>query len=326
MLRYWMKRGAEEYGGRFQTETEKTLSNYGKLCYNLAYVMYDKIEWIDGRRTDGFLPFLCEKGRQSVFRAREYVKVKSLEEAYQLNQKKSTLVVGGMMWVKMAKFQKMTVVDLSGLGLDGIEETDEEFRIGCMCTLRDLELHPGLKAAFGMPGSGESLMKACTRHIVGVQFRNCATVGGSIFGRFGFSDVMTAMMALDTYVELYQGGIVPLAQFVDRPRDNDRLVRVIIKKDDRRAAYVSQRLSKTDFPQIAVAVSKTGDTWNVAIGARPSRARLVQVTADGPYTALAESVVSQFSFGSNLRGSGEYREALAKVYVRRLMEQIGEVE
>ena len=216
-----------------------------------------------------------------MFRAREYVKVKSLEEAYQLNQKKSTLVVGGMMWVKMAKFQKMTVVDLSGLGLDGIEETDEEFRIGCMCTLRDLELHPGLKAAFGMPGSGESLMKACTRHIVGVQFRNCATVGGSIFGRFGFSDVMTAMMALDTYVELYQGGIVPLAEFVDRPRDNDILVRVIIKKDDRRAAYVSQRLSKTDFPQIAVAVSKTGDTWNVAIGARPSRARLVQVTADG---------------------------------------------
>ncbi len=282
-----------------------------------------------------------------MFRAREYVKVKSLEEAYQLNQKKSTLVVGGMMWVKMAKFQKMTVVDLSGLGLDGIEETDEEFRIGCMCTLRDLELHPGLKAAFGMPGSGESLMKACTRHIVGVQFRNCATVGGSIFGRFGFSDVMTAMMALDTYVELYQGGIVPLAEFVDRPKDNDILVRVIIKKDDRRAAYVSQRLSKTDFPQIAVAVSKTGDTWNVAIGARPSRARLVQVTADGcdaeekvetdgntasgdgavsPYAALAESAVSQFSFGSNLRGSGEYREALAKVYVRRLMEQIGEVE
>lgn len=297
-----------------------------------------------------------------MFRAREYVKVKSLEEAYQLNQKKSTLVVGGMMWVKMAKFQKMTVVDLSGLGLDGIEETDEEFRIGCMCTLRDLELHPGLKAAFGMPGSGESLMKACTRHIVGVQFRNCATVGGSIFGRFGFSDVMTAMMALDTYVELYQGGIVPLAEFVDRPRDNDILVRVIIKKDDRRAAYVSQRLSKTDFPQIAVAVSKAGDTWNVAIGARPARARLVQVTADGcdaaekmetgvnaasgakaentetdgntasgagavsPYAALAESAVSKFSFGSNLRGSGEYREALAKVYVRRLMEQIGEVE
>ncbi len=267
-----------------------------------------------------------------MFRAKDYVRVQSLEEAYQLNQKKSTLVVGGMLWVKMAKFQKMTVVDLSGLSLDTIEETEEEFRIGCMCTLRDLELHPGLAAAFGMPGSKEGLMKECTRHIVGVQFRNCATVGGSIFGRFGFSDVMTALMVLDTYVELYHGGIMPLSEFVDWPRDNDILVRIIIKKDHRKAAYCSQRLTKTDFPQIAVAVSKTGDTWNVAIGARPSRARLVQLKdtgAEGSSTkerlaALAEEAVSHFTFGSNLRASGEYREALAKVYVRRLMERIEE--
>ncbi|MFQ7552525.1 MAG: FAD binding domain-containing protein [Blautia marasmi] len=40
------------------------------------------------------------------------------------------------------------------------------------------------------------------RHIVGVQFRNCATVGGSIWGRFGFSDVLTMLLALDTEVEL----------------------------------------------------------------------------------------------------------------------------
>lgn len=301
-----------------------------------------------------------------MFKAKDYVKAQSLEEAYQLNQKKSTLVVGGMLWVKMAKFQKTTLVDLSGLGLDGIEETEDEFRIGCMCTLRELELHPGLNACFGMSEDGEGLMKACTRHIVGVQFRNCATIGGSIFGRFGFSDVLTALLVLDTYVELYHGGIIPLAQFVDRPRDNDILVKIIIKKDKRRAAYVSQRLTKTDFPLIAAAVSKIDDTWNVAIGARPSRARLVQIKAcepelhsaaeavlqpeavaeavsqpgavTGPETvleaevstrqaaALADEAVSHFSFGSNLRGSGEYREALAKIYVRRLIEQIGKEE
>lgn len=42
------------------------------------------------------------------------------------------------------------------------------------------------------------------RHIVGVQFRNLATVGGSIFGRFGFSDVLTMFLALDSW-----GGAVP---------------------------------------------------------------------------------------------------------------------
>ena len=35
-----------------------------------------------------------------------------------------------------------------------------------------------------------------------------ATVGGSIWGRFGFSDVLTVFLAMDSYVELYKGGIV----------------------------------------------------------------------------------------------------------------------
>ena len=38
--------------------------------------------------------------------------------------------------------------------------------------------------------------------------RSMATVGGSIWGRFGFSDVLTVFLAMDSYVELYKGGIV----------------------------------------------------------------------------------------------------------------------
>ena len=75
---------------------------------------------------------------------REYKKAESLEEAWQLNQKKSNRVLGGMVWLKMGKMQIGTAIDLSGLGLDTIEETEDEFRIGCMVTLRDLELDSGL--------------------------------------------------------------------------------------------------------------------------------------------------------------------------------------
>ncbi len=92
-----------------------------------------------------------------------------------------------------------TAIDLSGLGLDTITETEEEFVIGCMTPLRDLELHEGLHAYT------HGAMKESLRHIVGVQFRNCATVGGSIWGRFGFSDVLTMFLALDTEVELFKG-------------------------------------------------------------------------------------------------------------------------
>lgn len=74
-----------------------------------------------------------------MFKAREYKRVESLEEAYELNQKKSNKIVGGMMWLKMSSFQKGTIIDLSGLGLNQIEETENEFQIGGMCTLRQLE-------------------------------------------------------------------------------------------------------------------------------------------------------------------------------------------
>ena len=64
-----------------------------------------------------------------VVRFKNYVKAGSLSEAYELNQKKSSIVGGGMMWLKLQNRVKMTLIDLSGLGLDTIEETDIAARL-----------------------------------------------------------------------------------------------------------------------------------------------------------------------------------------------------
>ena len=105
---------------------------------------------------------------------REYKQAESLEEAWQLNQKKANRVLGGMIWLKMENINVGTAIDLSGLGLDTIEETEGSFSIGAMVTLRQLEEHAGLAAYT------HGAVKEALRHIVGVQLRNLATVGGSI--------------------------------------------------------------------------------------------------------------------------------------------------
>lgn len=115
--------------------------------------------------------------------------------------------------------------DLSGLGLDTIEETDVGFSIGAMVTLRQLETHPGLEAFT------HGAVREALRHIVGVQLRNLATVGGSIYSRFGFSDVLTLFLAMDCSVELYKGGIVPLREYAERPYDRDIVVRLLVRKE-----------------------------------------------------------------------------------------------
>ena len=253
----------------------------------------------------------------------EYRKVESLEEAYELNQKKNNKIIAGGVWMKIGDRRIATAIDLSGLGLDQITETDTEFVIGAMTTLREIEKHAGLAAYT------DGAIRESVRHIVGVQFRNCATVGGSIFGRFGFSDVLTVFLAMDTQVELYHAGMVSLKEFIDMPYDNDILVRIIIKKDNRKAVYLTHRNSATDIPTLAVAISRLDNKWNIVIGARPQKAMnvnateiLSEVPTQKEIDDVVKYVIENVKFDSNMRGSKEYRQILAKVFINRGISEI----
>ena len=206
---------------------------------------------------------------------REYKQAATLEEAWQLNQKRPNRVLGGMLWMRLSKGNVQTAIDLSALGLDTIEETETEFRIGAMVSLRRLELHVGFTAYSEGANTGKTLALR-RKKIVGVQFRNLATVGGSVFGRFGFSDVLTLLLVMDSYVELYKGGIVPLADFVNMPYDRDILVRVIVKKTAAHYSYKSVRISKTDFPVLTCAAALTQESVQVAVGRTPGEGALVK--------------------------------------------------
>ena len=249
---------------------------------------------------------------------REYKRAESLEEAWQLNQKRPNRVLGGMIWLKMENINVGTAIDLSGLGLDTIEETDEGFSIGAMVTLRQLELHPGLAAYT------DGAVRESVRHIVGVQLRNLATVGGSIYSRFGFSDVLTMFLALNASVELYKGGVVPLAEYARRPYDRDILVGVLVPKENARFVYQSVRNSQTDFPVLTCAAAKLADgSIRAAIGARPGKAVLYTAAPEAGEAAeefaarFAAEVKADIKTESNLRGGTEYRRYLAGVLTKR---------
>ena len=244
----------------------------------------------------------------------KYVRAQSLEEAWQLNQNKRNRILGGMLWMRLGKGTVNTAIDLCDLGLDTIEETENQFSIGAMATLRDIEIHEGLNAY------SAGAVADAVKDIVGVQFRNMATVGGSIWGRFGFSDVLTVFLAMDCYVELYKGGIVPLEQFAKMKKDNDILVRLILKKTPCKVVYSSMRNQRTDFPVLACAVSHMNGEYRASIGARPARAMLLRSdNAEGFAEFVAENVPTE----GNLRGSAAYRTHLTKVLVARSMKKIG---
>ena len=55
----------------------------------------------------------------------KYVRAKTLEEAWQLNQDKRSRVLGGMLWLRLGKNTVGTAIDLCDLGLNTIEETED---------------------------------------------------------------------------------------------------------------------------------------------------------------------------------------------------------
>ena len=259
-----------------------------------------------------------------MLKIKNYVKAESLEQAYELNQKRTACVLGGMVWLKMGNRNIMTAIDLSGLGLDTITETEEAFVIGCMTPLHALETHKELNAYTN------SAIRESVRHIVGVQFRNCATVGGSIFGRFGFSDVLTMFLALDTWVELYKGGCISLAEFARQKPDRDILVRLIVKKHEDKSVYLSHRNSKTDFPVLTCGISLRDGQVYTAVGACPSRAVCLCVSeADWKKKgseALAGELAAQFPTEGNMRAGKEFRSHLAEVLIGRGLKQIEKMQ
>ena len=244
----------------------------------------------------------------------KYVRAQSLEEAWQLNQNKRNRILGGMLWLRLGKGSVNTAIDLCDLGLDTIEETAEQFTIGAMATLRDMEMHKGLNTYTN------GAVANAVRDIVGVQFRNMATVGGSIWGRFGFSDVLTVFLAMDSYVELYQGGILPLEQFAKMKKDNDILVRLIVKKTPCQVVYTAMRNQRTDFPVLACAVAKMNGEYRASIGARPARAILIRSERAEDFASF---VAQNAPTEGNLRGSAAYRTHLIKVLVERSMKELG---
>ena len=141
--------------------------------------------------------------------------------------------------------------------------------------------------------------------------------------------MLTCFLAMDAYVELYHNGILSLADFVNLPRDNDVLIRLIIKKIPGKCVYLSQRNTKTDFPVLTCAVCLDKKGTRVAVGARPQKAMLLTVSEEqteeirknGADAAakIAEELAAQIPTQDNMRASAAYRTHLAKVLIRRAL-------
>ena len=254
----------------------------------------------------------------------EYYRASSLEDAYQKLQAspKNAIVAGGL-WMKKMGQSYDSLIDLSKLSLDKISETKDEIIVGSMVTQRDFEDSKIVSFLFaGAPAFA-------VREVMGVNFRNLATIGGSIMGRYPFSDVITGLLPYDVTLEFYPAQKMSLEEYLNyKGKLNAILVAVHIKKGEGKGFFKKAKTTALDFPIVNIAVAKVNKEYRVVVGARPMVAarsyKAMEYLNNGgkDFAKAAELAVEELSFMDNKDASKEYRVDLAKVYVRRGLEEV----
>lgn len=255
----------------------------------------------------------------------EYLRPKSLEEAYGiLKNSEGAVVIGGGAYLRLSNRQVKSGVDLSDCGLDYIIDKDGQIEIGAMTTFRTIEQNDVLKKYYG------GVISYAVGKVMGVQLRNIVTVGGTIGGKYGFSDLITALLPLNCEVSLYNAGNMPLEDYL-KYKEKDIIEKIILKNCTGRAAYKDFRNTSTDFPILNAAVSVKEETYKIAVGARPGIACISKEASEFLNNAedkkiaaekAGETAAESLQFRSDVRASAEYRKELCKVLVKRAVLEV----
>ena len=252
-------------------------------------------------------------------KAKSFQRVSSLEEAYKLMKEspRNKIVAGGL-WLKKGNAETDILIDLSLLGLDKIEDKKDYVEVGAMVTQRQFE-----QSEF-VPDIARKAVKA----VMGPAFRNIATIGGSVYGKFGFSDVVTGLLGYKVELVFYPEATLSLLDYVKKPGFYDGiLTHIRIYKENLKGFFKKVGITALDYPIINVAVTK-GKEYRVVVGSRPLvAARCEKAEAylnDGgkDFAKAAEIAVEELKFGDSISTKSDYKKSLALTYERRGLEEV----
>ena len=252
-------------------------------------------------------------------KAKSFQRVSSLEEAYKLvKESPRNKIVAGGLWLKKGNADVDALIDLSLLGLDKIEDKKDYVEVGAMVSQRQFE-----KSEL-VPQMARDAVKS----IMGPAFREIATIGGSFYGKFGFSDVITGLLGYKVDLVFYPENVISLQEYVKKPGFFDGiLTHIRIYKEQLKGFFKKVEITALDYPILNVAVTK-GKEYRVVVGSRPLVAlRCEKAEAylnDGgkDFEKAAQIAVEELKFGDSIATKGEYRKQLALTYVRRGLEEV----
>jgi carbon-monoxide dehydrogenase medium subunit len=277
-----------------------------------------------------------------------YLAPETLEEVFALLQEHgedAKVIAGGTALVIMMKQRLVLPEVLISLhrvpGLNGIEQSNGDLRLGGLLTHRAAERAPLLNTH--MPVLADTY-----RHVATVRIRNMATVAGSLAHADPNQDPPVTLLALDAQVHIASAHgerDVALEDFftdyyetVLEPEELLTEVRVPLPQPHTGSTYLKfLPRSADDYATVGIAASvrvnpSTGacEDCRIAmgcVGVTPLRARqaedLVRGQARSDALLRQAGAVAQEATDplSDTRGSAAYKRSMAGVFVRRALDQ-----
>jgi len=266
----------------------------------------------------------------------EYARAGSVDEAISLlseHGEDAKVLAGGHSLLPLMKLRLATPSALIDVGrlqeLSYVRDAGDRIAIGALTRHRDLQVSDELARSAPI-----------VSHVAGLvgdpQVRHRGTIGGSVAHGDPASDLPAVVLALDG--ELVIRGpagerVVPASEFFHGFLEtaigpDELLVEIRLRKTQGGWSYQKFNRRAQDWATVGVAVARTDGTPAVALvnmGATPLRAAAVEsaLAAGASPAEAAESAAEGADPSSDIQASAEFRRHLARVLVRRGLEEAG---
>ncbi len=259
-------------------------------------------------------------------KVKEVLVPERIDDAYNiLRSDEQSMIVEGNTWLQhMDSKEEHTLIDIKKLDLNYIHSTTFTIQVGAGtplgavadCDLLDV-FNNGIFA---------NALKDCGSE----EFRSKATVGGNLCLRYGYSDLIPALLVTDPMV-LHYGyekealedihhehlSYIQLVDYLQMEPLRDIMTEIVIPKT-MNSNFVKRKDPKTGRTMLNVAVARYGSQLRVAIGGRPYVAKLWRGNDKTPI----EDIVASFDFGDDDMLSADERKKLAEEMILEAYEVI----
>jgi carbon-monoxide dehydrogenase medium subunit len=262
-----------------------------------------------------------------------YYRPDNLDEALQYLSKPDTApLAGGTELLAQEDGVSLTaIVDLQDLGLDQISLEDNRLRIEAMVTLDELDRF--LTKEMGTDATTPLLQKAI--HQAGPNtYRNSATLGGVCASRLSDSELLAALLVLETDLVYRVPAIsmISLGEYLQSDGQLQGLItEILIPWKDGQGASARVARTPKDYPIVSITTWQpaAGTTRLAAtgLGTRPFRlataeSELLEGQDETSVAAAANAARDATLHPGDFRGDAGYRAEMAAVLTRRVLSEL----